>query len=43
MTSNDKILCGVGGKIIKAMTPNQQLLVDSIIKRYGFARSSRNW
>jgi phosphate starvation-inducible PhoH-like protein len=29
---------GVGGKIIKAMTPNQQLLVDTINKkRYGFA------
>jgi phosphate starvation-inducible PhoH-like protein len=28
----------VGGKIIKAMTPNQQLLVDTINKkRYGFA------
>jgi phosphate starvation-inducible PhoH-like protein len=27
---NDKILVhGVGGKIIKAMTPNQQLLVDT--------------
>jgi phosphate starvation-inducible PhoH-like protein len=36
---NDKILVhGVGGKIIKAMTPNQQLLVDTINKkRYGFA------
>jgi phosphate starvation-inducible PhoH-like protein len=35
---NDKILVhGVGGKIIKAMTPNQQLLVDTIKKRYGFA------
>jgi phosphate starvation-inducible PhoH-like protein len=44
MTSSDKILHGVGGKII-AMTPNQQLLVDSINKkRYGFCRrSSRNW
>jgi phosphate starvation-inducible PhoH-like protein len=31
MTSNDKILVhGVGGKIIKAMTPNQQLLILSI-------------
>jgi phosphate starvation-inducible PhoH-like protein len=30
---NDKILVhGVGGKIIKAMTPNQQLLVDTINK-----------
>jgi len=30
---NDKILVhGVGGKIIKAMTPNQQLLVDAINK-----------
>lgn len=32
-TPNDKILVhGVGGKIIKAMTPNQQLLVDTINK-----------
>jgi phosphate starvation-inducible PhoH-like protein len=31
---NDKILVhGVGGKIIKAMTPNQQLLVDTINKK----------
>jgi len=31
MSINDKILVhGVGGKIIKAMTPNQQLLVDTI-------------
>jgi phosphate starvation-inducible PhoH-like protein len=30
---NDKILVhGVGGKIIKAMTPNQQVLVDTINK-----------
>jgi phosphate starvation-inducible PhoH-like protein len=29
---NDKILVHVGGKIIKAMTPNQQLLVDTINK-----------
>lgn len=33
MSPNDKILVhGVGGKIIKAMTPNQQLLVDTINK-----------
>ena len=33
MAGNDKILVhGVGGKIIKAMTPNQQLLVDTINK-----------
>jgi phosphate starvation-inducible PhoH-like protein len=33
MAANDKILVhGVGGKIIKAMTPNQQLLVDAILK-----------
>ncbi|AWG22050.1 phosphate starvation-inducible protein PhoH [Flavobacterium faecale] len=32
-TINDKILVhGVGGKMIKAMTPNQQLLVDTINK-----------
>lgn len=31
--NNDKILVhGVGGKIIKAMTPNQQLLVDTLNK-----------
>jgi phosphate starvation-inducible PhoH-like protein len=31
MSPNDRILVhGVGGKIIKAMTPNQQLLVDTI-------------
>jgi phosphate starvation-inducible PhoH-like protein len=35
MTSNDKILVH-GGKIIKAMTPNQQLLVDSINKTIWF-------
>jgi hypothetical protein len=35
MTSNDKILVhGVGD--IKAMTPNQQLLVDSINKTIWF-------
>jgi phosphate starvation-inducible PhoH-like protein len=41
---NDKILVhGVGGKIIKAMTPNQQLLVDTINKTIWFCcRSSRN-
>jgi phosphate starvation-inducible PhoH-like protein len=27
-----KLVHGVGGKIIKAMTPNQQLLVDTINK-----------
>ncbi len=33
MSPNDKILVhGVGGKIVKAMTPNQQLLVDTINK-----------
>ncbi len=33
MGDHDKILVhGVGGKIIKAMTPNQQLLVESIYK-----------
>ena len=33
MPDHDKILVhGIGGKIIKAMTPNQQLLVDSINK-----------
>jgi phosphate starvation-inducible PhoH-like protein len=36
---NDKILVhGVGGKIIKAMTPNQQLLVDAINKTIWFSR-----
>jgi phosphate starvation-inducible PhoH-like protein len=41
---NDKILVhGVGGKIIKAMTPNQQLLVDTINKTIWFCcRSGRN-
>jgi phosphate starvation-inducible PhoH-like protein len=41
---NDKILVhGVGGKIIKAMTPNQQLLVDTINKTIWFCcRSRRN-
>ncbi|GAA6768813.1 hypothetical protein AAFH68_47700 [Flavobacterium sp. CGRL1] len=42
---HDKILVhGVGGKIVKAMTPNQQLLVDTIKKkRYGFCSwTSRN-
>jgi phosphate starvation-inducible PhoH-like protein len=41
---NDKILVhGVGGKIIKAMTPNQQLLVDTIKKTIWFCcRSGRN-
>jgi phosphate starvation-inducible PhoH-like protein len=38
MTSNDKILVhGVGGKIIKAMTPNQQLLLILLIKDMVFA------
>ena len=33
MADHDKILVhGVGGKIIKAMTPNQQLLVDNVNK-----------
>ena len=33
MSEMDKILVhGVGGKIIKAMTPNQQLLVDTVYK-----------
>ncbi|MBC7641593.1 MAG: PhoH family protein, partial [Flavobacterium sp.] len=33
MADHDRILVhGVGGKIIKAMTPNQQLLVDTINK-----------
>lgn len=33
MSPNDKILVhGLGGKLIKAMTPNQQLLVDSMAK-----------
>lgn len=33
MPDHDKILVhGLGGKIIKAMTPNQQLLVDSVNK-----------
>lgn len=33
MSDRDKILVhGVGGKLIKAMTPNQQKLVDTIIK-----------
>lgn len=33
MLNRDKILVhGVGGKLIKAMTPNQQKLVDTIIK-----------
>ena len=33
MNSKDKILVhGLGGKLIKAMTPNQQKLVDNIIK-----------
>lgn len=33
MNPNEKILVhGVGGKIVKAMTPNQQLLVDTINK-----------
>ncbi len=33
MADSDRILVhGVGGRIIKAMTPNQQLLVDTIIK-----------
>ncbi len=33
MPDQDKILVhGIGGKIIKAMTPNQQLLVDTVYK-----------
>ncbi|HEU0137633.1 MAG TPA: PhoH family protein, partial [Flavobacterium sp.] len=33
MPDHDKILVhGIGGKIIKAMTPNQQLLVDTVYK-----------
>jgi len=33
MLDSDKILVhGIGGKLIKAMTPNQQLLVDTVFK-----------
>jgi phosphate starvation-inducible PhoH-like protein len=33
MPDHDKILVhGIGGKLIKAMTPNQQLLVDTVFK-----------
>ncbi|WP_300565024.1 PhoH family protein, partial [Flavobacterium sp.] len=33
MADHDKILVhGIGGKLIKAMTPNQQLLVDMMVK-----------